>query len=88
MFLSKKRIDEDIEIMRRSFMNMPMLETETKEEEEKTTQASNVSDPQDEWSFSDFLGFCGAAFAVIMPWAIAFAVLLGLAGWLLTVWVR
>ncbi|MCL2703209.1 MAG: hypothetical protein FWE91_06345 [Defluviitaleaceae bacterium] len=82
MFISKNRIEEDLKIIRRSFLNPAALEKDT---EEKIIQAE---DSQDRLGFSEFIGLCGAAFFVILPWALAFSVLIGLLGWLLTLWVK
>ena len=82
MFLSKKRVEEDLEIIQRSFSNLTHLEIKT---EEKEVQAASS---QEKLGFSEFMGLCGAAFTVILPWALAFAALIGLLGWLLTLWVK
>jgi len=80
MFLNKRRVDEDLEIIRRSLLDPGALnkdaESETKEQE----------DSQEKMKFSDFLMICGTAFSVILPWALAFAAVLGLVGWLLILW--
>ena len=82
MFSNKNRIEEDLKIIQRSFLNPAALE---KDIEEKKVQAE---DSRDKPGFSEFIGLTSAAFIVILPWALAFAALIGLLGWLLTLWVR
>ena len=92
MFTNKKRIDDDLEIARRAFVNpagfgkVPEKTAEKKPTKEVEERESRVDDGGERLGFSDFLGLCAAAFWVIMPWAVAFAVLLGLTGWLVTRW--
>ena len=76
MFINKKRIEEDLEIAKRSILNLEPLENQAR-----------IDDSQEGLKFADFVDLCSAAYSVILPWAIAFAVLLGLAGWLLVRWV-
>ena len=84
MFISKKRIDEDLQIFQRSmeyYMSQEM--SREKGAKEKT---SRIDDSQEPLTFSDFIGLCGAAFVVILPWVFAFAALMGVMGWLLVLW--
>jgi len=78
MFISKRRIDEDLEIARRSFEN-PMGED---------PEESRIDDSQSNFTFSEVLSLISAAFWVILPWVVAFAVLLGIVGWLVMMWMR
>ncbi|MDR2183778.1 MAG: hypothetical protein LBE55_06350 [Clostridiales bacterium] len=81
MFVSKKRIDDDLEIFQRSLVHMQAPEKALQE------RPSRIDDSQERLTFSDFIGLCGAAFVVILPWALAFAALMGLVGWLLVLWI-
>jgi len=82
MFINKKRIDDDLQIAQRAFMGMPL------HEKESAKPASRIDDSGEPFTFSEFISLCGAAFAVILPWALAFAGALALVGWLLVMWVR
>jgi len=84
MFISKKRIDEDLQIFKRSLEN-PFPEEASQKKGAKERQAS-LDDSQEPFTFSEFVALCGAAFAVIMPWVIAFSVAMGIVGWLLILW--
>jgi len=79
MFISKQRIEEDLEIARRAFKN-PMGEPDEKE--------PSIDDSQTDFTFSEVVSLIGAGLWAIMPWALSFAVLLGIVGLLVTVWLR
>jgi len=81
MFINKKRIDDDLELFQRSLKNPVQEQEDTKE------QVSRLEDEQERLGFSDFIGLCGAAFAVFMPWVLVFAGIMGLVGWLLVLWI-
>lgn len=85
MFINKKRIDDDLEIFQRSFFNSEPTERGLGKESAYDKE-SRLDDAQEKFTFSDFISLCGAAFFVILPWALTFAVLLAFAGWLLTLW--
>ena len=77
MFITKNRIEEDLEIARRAMLEMPV---------ERDAGPANITDREEALGLSDFLGLWGAAVWVIAPWAIAFATAIGVVGWLLTMW--
>ena len=82
-FSNKKRIEDDLKILEHSLLNMVTQEQE-KDTKEK---ASRLQDEQERLTFSDFIGLCGAAFYVIMPWVLTFLALMALTGWLLVTWI-
>ena len=85
MFMNRKeRIEEDLKIMQRSMFGGTISKEDAKDEKERV---SRIDDSQEKLTFSDFIGLCGAAFAVVLPWALAFVALMALMGWLLVLWI-
>ena len=84
MFYGRDKIDEDIERFRRS-ISQPNFGFAEETKNEPKQRESDIKD--DELGLSDFFGLWGAALRIVMPWALAFAAALGLAGFLLARWV-
>lgn len=82
MFINKKRVEDDLEIFRRSISGQ---EQKPPKEAVGEKMAEEINF-REKLGFSDFIGLCGAAFATILPWVLAFAALLGFLGWLLVLW--
>ena len=81
MFINKDRIEEDLELSRRVFEHS-MGKPQPDERE------SRIDDSAPDFTFSEVMSLISAAFWVVLPWALAFAVLLGIVGWAATIWLR
>ena len=73
MFITKHRIDEDLEIAKRAMFEMPR-------------DTANITDHDEAPGAADFFGLWGAAISVIAPWAVAFAAAIVGLGWLMSMW--
>ena len=85
MFISKEKVDEDIERFRRS-MSQQDFQDFIVEKEEPKERTSDIKD-EDELGISDFFAFWGIALKVVLPWALIFTGLLALVGFLLMRWI-
>ena len=86
MFISKEKVDEDIERFRCSISRPALPDFIEEKEPEPSKRAADIKD-EDELGLSDFFTLWGVALKVVLPWALAFVGLLALAGFLLVWWI-